>query len=141
MSMHFNRPWKASRSSSCKGTYKSSKQCMMPYVCNLVAQKLLSIRLGRYNKEIIRSQIQVSTSSAQYLKRTGLSLRQHTAVFKRSLISGLSLSPSFLHSAWTHLDTWEQTDKDFLGNLMGHNLWCAPVENRILWHLQYFLTL
>lgn len=44
------------------------------------------------------------TSSAQYLKRTGLSLRQRTAVFRSSLTSGLSMSLSLLHSDWTHLD-------------------------------------
>lgn len=44
-----------------------------------------------------------TTSSAQYLKRTGLSLRQRTAIFKSSLTAGLSVSPSLLHSAWTHL--------------------------------------
>lgn len=54
------------------------------------------------------------TSSAQYLKSTGLSLRQRTAVFISSLTSGLSMSLSLLHSAWTHLD-WETHHK--LSNL------------------------
>ena len=74
----------------------------------------------------------IITSSAQYLKRTGRSLRQRTAVFKSSLTSGLSVSPNFLHSAWTHLEKKEEKNKRYMYDPIYPIIWCKKYEENFI---------